>query len=316
MDHVAHQGIWPALLTPMDSCFHIRNDLLTAHSKRLIGAGCAGVTLFGTTGEGPSFSVSERMAALEALIAGGVPASRILVHTSASALPDAIALCNHATALGVHACLLMPPFFFKGVSDDGLVYALSAVFEAVLPVNPDFRVVLYHIPQVSGLDVSTAVVDALTARYPQVVIGIKDSACDEAHSLVWAHRFHPSVQVWVGNEMDLQAMASVGSYGAVSGIANILPHDVAQLLLVPNSQVEVKAVADSLARVSVYLDLLNEHGMLPTFKATMAYLSGDDDWLNVRAPLMPLSVSVVDAVKASLLRLDVHPLVSNSHATV
>jgi Dihydrodipicolinate synthetase family len=152
-------GIWPALMTPLDASLAIDHATFAAHSKALLAAGCGGVTPFGTTGEGPSFSVAERIAAVDALVAGGVSASRILVSVSCAALPDTIALTQHAQRIGAWGVLLMPPFFFKGVSDAGIVDSYRQVLDAV--PDPALRVVLYHIPQVSGVALSHAVIGEL-----------------------------------------------------------------------------------------------------------------------------------------------------------
>ena len=123
-------GIWPALMTPLDADLAIDHPRFAAHARALIEAGCQGVTPFGTTGEGPSFSVAERRAAVDALIAGGVAPSRILVSASCAALPDTLALVRHAQDVGAWGVLLMPPFFFKGVSDEGIVAFYRQVLEA------------------------------------------------------------------------------------------------------------------------------------------------------------------------------------------
>ena len=122
-------GVWPALMTPLAADLSIDHAKFVAHARRLLEAGCAGVTPFGTTGEGPSFSVAERRAAVEALVAGGIPAARILVSVSCAAVPDTLALVRHAQDIGAWGVLLMPPFFFKGVSDDGIVESYREVFE-------------------------------------------------------------------------------------------------------------------------------------------------------------------------------------------
>lgn len=106
-------GIWPALLTPLHADLSIDHPAFVRHALSLIAAGCAGVTPFGTTGEGPSFSVGERRAAVDALVAGGVPASRILVATGCAALPDVVDLTRHALSIGAAGCLMLPPFFSR-----------------------------------------------------------------------------------------------------------------------------------------------------------------------------------------------------------
>ena len=117
---VPFSGAWPALLTPLDAQLAIDHGRLASHAKALLLAGCGGVTLFGTTGEGPSFSLAERQEALQQMIARGVPAERIIVSTSCAALPETLALTQHAVKSGVHGCLMLPPFFLKGVSDAGI----------------------------------------------------------------------------------------------------------------------------------------------------------------------------------------------------
>ena len=124
-------GIWPALLTPLTAELDIDTARFAAHARRLLEAGCGGVTPFGTTGEGPSFSVAERMAGVDALVAAGVPAARILVSTSCAALPDVVALTRHALAIGAHGCLMLPPFFLKGVPEQGVIDAYAQVINRV-----------------------------------------------------------------------------------------------------------------------------------------------------------------------------------------
>jgi len=173
MNHPAslsHQGVWPAMLTPLQAHGALDHARLVSHAKRLLAAGCSGVTLFGTTGEGPSFSVAERMAALEALLQGGVSPQQLLVHTSCAALPDTVALTRHAAQHAVHGCLVLPPFFFKGVSDEGILNAYIQVIEGVGHAN--WRLYLYHIPQVIGVHLTHGVIAELLKRYPKIIAGI------------------------------------------------------------------------------------------------------------------------------------------------
>lgn len=278
-----HAGTWPAMLTPLRDDGTIDLDRLAKHAQRLLDAGCAGVTLFGTTGEGPSFSGSERMQALEGLISRGVAAQRILVHTSCVAGPDTLLLTRHASQLGVHACLILPPYFFKGVSDQGLVAYYSAIFEACADLP--LRVVLYHIPQVIGVPLPPAVIASLLQRFPSQIIGLKDSGCQRDASVAYAKAFMPPMQVWVGNELDVPEMASLGTAGAVSGVANILPELVGHLV----TQRDRQSVAANLARTQAFLDLVGGYTMIPAFKGIMAMIDQDMGWLRVRAPLVALS---------------------------
>lgn len=293
MNHpIPYAGLWPALLTPLTDTLAIDIPTFAAHARNLLEAGCAGVTPFGTTGEGPSFSVAERQAALQGLVDGGVPAGRILASTSCAALPDTVALTRHAVELGARACLVLPPFFLKGVPEAGVVDYYAQLIAAVDDAR--LRIVLYHIPQVSGVPLSVGVIRTLTQRFPGTFIGLKDSGCQRADSLVFAEAFMPGLQVWVGNEPDLQALAARGAVGAVSGVGNIAPRLVQRLIQGPAS---ASAEAD-LRDVQALLAILGGYGLTAAFKSTMATLTGHAGWRRVRAPLLALDDAAHDGLAA------------------
>jgi 4-hydroxy-tetrahydrodipicolinate synthase len=281
-DRNAFRGAWPALLTPLDAQLRIDHDKFAAHAKERLANGCMGVTLFGTTGEGPSFSVAERREALTMMIARGVPAERIMVSTSCAALPETLELTRHAVDAGVHGCLMLPPFFLKGVSDEGIL----ACYEQVLADMPaqGWRLYLYHIPQVAAVGLSHAVIGRLIERH-RVIAGIKDSACDRAHSVGLAQAFMPPISVYVGYEPDLPTMGRLGSTGAISGLANFFGRVVTRMVLEPDAA----GTARDAQRVDAMLELLKPHSLMPALKSVMATLHQDPGWLRVRAPLMPLS---------------------------
>ena len=279
---VSYRGIWPALLTPLTAGLDIDIPLFARHARRLLDAGCTGVTPFGTTGEGPSFSVAERIAAVDGLIAGGVPAGRILVSTSCAALPDAVELTRHAVRSGTFGCLLLPPFFLKGVPDQGVIDAYRWAIDKV--ADERLRVVLYHIPQVAGVGLGHHVIDTLRRLYPSTIVGIKDSSCQREGSLALAQAFMPPLQVWVGNEPDLQVMAARGSCGAVSGVANVAPRLVQRLV----AQHDGPDAARDLRRVQAFLDILGGYGLTAAFKGIMAILHDEPGWRRVRPPLVAL----------------------------
>lgn len=271
------------MLTPLDAALNIDIATFAAHAQALLAAGCTGVTPFGTTGEGPSFSVAERAAAIDGLIAAGLPAQRILVSTSCAALPDTVALTRHAVQVGARGCLVLPPFFLKGVPDQGVIDYYSQLIEQVGDAR--LRIVLYHIPQVSFVALSEGVIRTLLQRFPGTIIGLKDSGCQREPSLAFAKAFMPPLQVWVGNEPDLQTLGDRGAMGAVSGVGNISPRLVQRLV---QGTATATAAADQ-QQVLDLLAILNSHGGLTaTFKSTMALLTGHDGWRRVRAPLVAL----------------------------
>jgi 4-hydroxy-tetrahydrodipicolinate synthase len=293
-----YEGVWPALLTPLKEDLSINTGAFVAHSKSLLAAGCSGVTPFGTTGEGPSFSVAERILAIDGLIAGGVPAERILVSTSCAALPDVVELTRHAVQAGSYGCLMLPPFFLKGMPDEGIIDAYRWVIDQVN--DPRLRIVLYHIPQIAGLGLSRHVVHTLLTQYPETIIGIKDSSGNRAGSLAFAKAFMPPLQVWVGNEPDLQTMAAVGSNGAVSGVGNVMPHLLQRLTGVLKSTDLTLTPERDAARVQQFIDILNCYVMTSAFKGVMAILTGDQGWRRVRPPLAALTDEEFSRLKQQL----------------
>jgi 4-hydroxy-tetrahydrodipicolinate synthase len=292
--HGGFRGAWPALLTPLDAQLRVDHDRFATHVKDRLAAGCGGVTLFGTTGEGASFSLAERKEALDQLIAHGVPAERIIVSTSCAALPEVSELTRHALGQGVHGCLMLPPFFIKGVSDEGIIRSYAQVIDEIGP--RDWRLYLYHIPQVSGVALSHDVIRTLLQRYPQVIAGLKDSGCQRPDSESYARAFMPGTTVYVGNEPDLQTLGRLGSTGAISGLANFYSKCVTRMVLEPDT---TQADRDT-QRVLELLDIVRPYSLLPALKGIMAFLHKEPAWLRVRAPLVALDAELYARLSARL----------------
>lgn len=299
----AFRGIWPALLTPLHSDLSIDHALFAAHCKSLIARGCPGVTAFGTTGEGPSFSMAERQEAVEQLIANGIPADRIMVSTSCAALPETLALTRHAVSAGVHGCLMLPPFFLKGVSDQGVIDSYCYVLDGMGQDLPKLRLYLYHIPQVTGVGLSHHVIATLKAMYPDTILGIKDSACTTAHSIGLAESFMQDLTVYVGFEPDLPEMGRRGSTGAISGLANFMPRVVSRLVTQPDAP----ATPAERQRVVELIGLLDGYSLMPALKGIMALLSGEPGWLRVRAPLVALTAGEFTALEKTIRAFGIDP---------
>ena len=204
-------------------------------------------------------------------------------------------------AMGAWGVLLMPPFFFKGVPDEGIVAGYRAVLDAT--ADRPLRVVLYHIPQVAGVGLSQAVIGELLQRYPERIVAIKDSAGDRARSVALAQAFmrpgHSQLGVHVGHEPDLPTLGRLGSRGAVSGLANFMPRAVHRLVCEPDST----AAARDLDRIERLLGLLGGYALIPALKAIQAVQTGDMAWRRVRPPLVAL-----DDVRTQALATALAPL--------
>ena len=285
-------GLWPAVLIPVTADGAVDTPRALAHCKHLIAAGCDGVTIFGTTGEGPAFTVAERKGLLEALLSHGVTAEQIVVTTSAAAIPDAIELGRHAAALGCHRQLYMPPFYFRNPTQAGIVEAVSSVVRGIN--DPKLKVLLYHIPALSSVVFTHESIQTLVARHPGQVIGAKDSSGDLAHGLALAKAF-PALSILVGAEQYVGAVMNVGGSGSINGLGNISPRLMARIVAAPQnvSPADEKLVLDLLALLSLRPNM----NFVSVYKTMLAEQTGDDAWLNVRLPLMPLDNAEALAVR-------------------
>ncbi len=296
-------GLWPALLLPVSSSGELDTARAMAHARRMLNAGCDGVTLFGTTGEGPAFTVAERKGLLEAMLgktgsSGAfqpIRPDQIIVTITALALGDAIELGRHASRLGVHRQMLMPPFYFNQPRDAGLVEAVSQVVRGI--DDDGLKLLLYHYPAMSTFGFSHAAIAELVRRHPGQVVGIKDSSGDLAHAIGLAQVF-PALCILVGAEPQVAPVMLKGGSGSVNGLANVAPKLMRRVIDAPGQV--------SAADVQLMASLLDLLGVMPgmpsmpfvsVYKTMLAEQTGDDAWLNVRAPLNPLDNTEAQTVR-------------------
>ena len=263
-----------------------------AHAWHMLEAGCDGVTLFGTTGEGPAFTLSERTAFLDAALQSGIAADRLIVTITALALGDVIALGRHAAALGVKRQMLMPAFYFNQPSDDGVVGMVSAAVQGI--ADPQLQLLLYHFPAMSTYAFSHAAIARLVALHPQQVVGVKDSGGDLSHALALVKAF-PTLSILVGTEPHVAQVMCAGGAGSINGLSNIAPALMRRIVDKPRS---VSASDD--ANMAALLALLAVRPGMPfvsVYKTMLAEQTGDDFWCNVRLPLCPLDNTEAQAVR-------------------
>lgn len=284
-------GLLAPTLTPLDPDGGIDTGRLAAHAAWLLRRGCHGVLLFGTTGEATSFATEERQRALEALLAAGMPAQRLMVGIGTCNLPETVALGRHALAAGVHDLLVLPPFYYKGPEDDGLI----AYFEALVAgLGGEPRIHLYHIPPVAGVGFSVELVGRLRARLPQVV-GLKDSSGDLANTLALLEA-NPEMAIFCGSEAFLLETLKAGGAGCITATANINAAAIRGLLdgwQGPDAAEQQAALAALRRRVEPYRPI-------PAMKALLAELRGDPDWRRLRPPFLPLSEAETATLLAEL----------------
>ena len=283
-------GLWCAMLTPLDTAGGVDHGMLVAHAKSLLARGVDGVAPFGTTGEGQSFSVSEREAGIDALLAGGIPGYRLVAATGCAALPETIALTRHGVRAGCAACLVLPPFFWKDATDEGLFAWYAQVIEAV--GDPRLRIYLYHIPQVSGTPLSVDLIARLAAAFPGVIAGVKDSAGNWANTEALLARV-PQLAILVGHEPYLPRLLRGGGAGTICGVANVFPALVRALFSPDVTPADEQ-------RIVTFIEIAFRQPFLAGFKAVLAEQTRNAAWRAVRAPLLPLPADSRRSLLAAL----------------
>jgi 4-hydroxy-tetrahydrodipicolinate synthase len=277
------RGVFSPVITPRADDPRQAAAMLVRHCRWLLGQD-VGLAVFGTNSEANSMSVAERMHLLDALAEAGIPGQRMMPGTGCCALADSVELTRHAVAHGVGGVLMLPPFFYKGVSDDGLFASYAEVIERVSDAR--LRIYLYHIPHVSQVPISLALIERLLQAYPGVIAGIKDSSGDWANTSAMLERFQPQgFDVFAGSETYLLATMRAGGAGCITATGNVNPGAIAQLY---RSWQEPDADAQQAA-----LDALREtfmkFPMIPALKAAVAMFSGDTGYAAVRPPLVRLN---------------------------
>ncbi len=285
------RGVLAPVLTPMNADLSPAVDKWIAFCKQLLADGCTGLAPFGTTSEANSLGMDERMAMLDALVAAGVPAAQLMPGVGTCAIPDTVKLAAQAARLGCGGVLMLPPFYYKGVSDEGVFRTVAEVIERVGDAR--LKVYVYHIPPIAVVGFSLAVIERLLKAYPGTVVGMKDSSGDWAHQQSVLEAF-PAFDVFTGSERFLLANLRLGGVGTISAMANVIPDKIR--FLYENYLAEnADAVQERLDR---YRAATRDYAAIPALKEIMATRTGDAAWRNLRPPLVNLSAAAAQEMLA------------------
>lgn len=279
------KGVFCAALTPFNQDLSVDTARFVAHCHALLAEGCDGIALLGTTGEANSLSLDERKALLEATLAAGIAPEKLMPGTGVAALPETIALTRHALANGVTTVVMLPPFYYKGVSSEGLVAAYSQVVEAV--GDDRLKVVLYHIPQMSGVPIPHNVIERLRTLYPSVFVAIKDSSGDRANMEAMLERF-PGLSVLIGADPLMLPLLAKGAAGCITATSNLVGRDLAFIFRHHADPSRAADVAAAQERVVKARNAASIHPQMASLKAALAARPAGEGWSRLRPPLMPL----------------------------
>jgi 4-hydroxy-tetrahydrodipicolinate synthase len=280
------RGVFCAAATPVTETGKIDTARFITHAENLIADGCNGVALLGTTGEANSFSIGERKALLEASVAAGIQPAHLLPGTGLCAIPDTIDLTRHALSLGVTQVVMLPPFYYKNVSDEGVFDAYARILDTV--ADDRLRVILYHIPQMSAVPISHGLIERLLKTYPKTVVGIKDSAGDFANMQAMLKKF-PGFSVLAGADPLMKPLLEAGGQGCITATSNLVGQQLATVFANFKNAAKVAEVEAAQARIVAVRNISNKFVQIPAIKALIAHRYGDDAWANVQPPLVKLS---------------------------
>lgn len=290
-------GVWAPAITPFHRDLTPDAERFAQHARWLLDNGCSGLAAFGTNSEANSLSVEERMALLDYLVAHGVPAERLMPGTGCCALTDSVKLTGHAVGLGCAGALMLPPFYYKGVSEEGLFRNFAEIIERV--GDGRLRMYLYHIPPVAQVPITVALVERLLKRYPQTVAGLKDSSGDWDNTKSLLDAFAGSgFDVFAGSEVFLLANMRHGGVGCISATANVNPAAIHHVFEHWRDD-----DADALqAGITATRAVVQKYPMIPALKAMVAQEFGDPEWVTVRPPLVELTDEQRGSLAADLDR--------------
>lgn len=270
-------GIIAAIPTPFSDDGSINTTAYLEFAENLLANGCDGLNIMGTTGEATSLSTEERLTLMECIASSGLPLERMIVGTGASAVTDAIALTRQAGSLGFAGALVLPPFYYKNVSDEGVMAYVGQIVEATS--DSGIPISLYHFPAMSAVPYGIELLKGIIEQHPGRIVGLKDSSsdleyCNAAAALSEGFRVCPS------NEASLFIGKEAGYAGCISATTNLNAAICARALetgdeSILEAAVAIRGVFDGLPLVSAV-------------KHSVSLLTGDEGWRRMRPPLVEL----------------------------
>jgi 4-hydroxy-tetrahydrodipicolinate synthase len=293
MKDALYGGINAAVLTAMNPDLSPNLDRMAAHAKWLLANGCNGLGILGTTGEANSFGLHERMAILEGLIARGVPAAAMMPGTGCASLTDTVELTRHARAQGCLGVLLLPPFYYKNPSDDGLFAYFAQVVERV---GPGIALYLYHFPQQSAVPFSLSLIGRLLDAFPGVFKGVKDSSGDYANMKAMIDAFAArGFEVYSGSDEFVQRILADGGAGCITAASNANSH-WGGIVYAKRTGPEADAAQ---AMLTATRKAATSVPLIPGLREIIARSTGDAGWRTIRPPHLPLSPAEAEKVWAA-----------------
>ncbi len=304
-------GVFSAALTPIKKDLSINQDLYLRHCQYLLRQGHDGLAIFGTTGEANSFSVQQKKDNLEFLLSNRIDPKVLIPGTGSSSLHDAIDMTRHAANNKVRAVLLLPPFFYKNVSEQGVINYYRHIIESV--GNNDMQYILYHIPQNSYVPISFKIIEILLKLYPNNVVGLKDSAGDTDRMLKIIKYFN-DFALFCGHDSLALNVCKRGGAGAITAGSNICGKLLSFIIKNYKQENEIRNFGEMQKLLQQIRQVITSHEPISLMKAYFSIVDNIPDWNNVIPPLKkidnPENQKLVLILKELIKKID--PLITNT----
>jgi 4-hydroxy-tetrahydrodipicolinate synthase len=295
-------GVIAPVLTPYGEDGAPDAERFVAHCQWLMEEGCTALAPFGTTSEGNSLGLDERMELLEELADSDIDAAKLMPGTGSCSLADAVVLTRHAVDLGCGGVLMLPPFYYKAPNEDGLFRFFSEVIEGV--DDDALKVYLYHIPPVAQVGFPLSLIGRLVKEFPDTVRGLKDSSGDWSNTAAILEAY-PQLEVFPGSEVFLLDGLKHGAKGCISATCNVSANAIRNVY--DNWQTpDAQHLQDG---ITALRKAIQAYPMIPALKAVIAHYRRDPGWAAVRPPFMPLPAA--EAEKAIRTLAEAHGFTLN-----
>tara|TARA_B100000575_G_C23008398_1_gene580910 strand:- start:90 stop:1019 length:930 start_codon:yes stop_codon:yes gene_type:complete len=304
-------GVFSAALTPVKQDLSINQDLYLRHCQYLMRQGHNGIAIFGTTGEANSFSTQEKKNNLEFLISNRINPKVLIPGTGSSSLHDAIDMTKHAAKHKVRAILILPPFFYKNVSEEGIINYYRHVVERV--GDNDMHYLLYHIPQNSYVPISFRIIETLLKLYPKNIVGLKDSSGDSDRMLKIIKYFN-NFAVFCGHDSLALNVCKRGGAGAITAGTNVCGKLLSFILKNYNQEKEIKKFNEMQTLLQHIRQVITSHEPISLMKAYFSIVDNIPEWNIVLPPLKklesPKNNKLILILRELINKID--PLLSNT----
>ena len=283
MENALYGGVNVAVLTAMRPDLTVDLDVMAAHSRWLLEQGANGLGVLGTTGEANSLGISERLHLMEGLVERGLPADKMLPGVGVPAISDTVAMARRAAELGCRGCLVLPPFFYKNPSEDGLFAYYSEIIQRV---GGALALYFYHFPAQSAVPITVSLIERLLRAHPGAMRGIKDSTGDWSNTKSYIDNFAADgFEVYCGDDGHLLQNLQAGGAGSISAASNVSAAINARVY----ANWENREAVSAQQTLTAMRAAITAAPLIPGLKALVARHTGEADWETIRPPHVKLN---------------------------